>query len=321
MGRSLSFFVVFLSFCWLVNTQSRFTTPTTDRYTSPTCPKTNYGKDEPSKEENLYACKQYQCQSCCGENITMELAQVPLQQIGNVNMDQCSEKHHPLSGACSDEWTYIECFYQCSPNLFPWIGPLKKLHNIPICAKFCDNWFNLCAADYTCVAGEGNWLTGLDKGFNEDGTAKNPCKGGVSCRNYTQVYGSGEKLCNTVWGDLFKYTTDEEHCVDPSDIKHNLDFVKSLNPSYEVNDCTVTPVSYTDAGVIVGIVFGVLAGLLLIAAGVYYFMQRKKANDQPSKKDQPKTEEMTTLRTTSQPAKENPDTPPNTRDQSDVEEA
>ena len=59
-------------------------------------------------------------------------------------------------------------------------------------------------------------------------------------RNF-QVYGSGEKLCNTVWGDLFKYTTDEEHCVDPSDIKHNLDFVKSLNPSYEVNDCTVTP--------------------------------------------------------------------------------
>ena len=35
-------------------------------------------------------------------------------------------------------------------------------------------------------------------------------------------------------------------------------------------------VAYTDPGLIVGIVLGVLAGVCVIVAGVFFFLQRKK---------------------------------------------
>uniref|UniRef100_H2Y7U9 Folate receptor-like domain-containing protein n=1 Tax=Ciona savignyi TaxID=51511 RepID=H2Y7U9_CIOSA len=242
-------------------------------FTTPTCPRGDYHKETPSAETHLQACKQYTCDSCCFENITIELASVPIAQVGKLDYHQCSKQ---LTDACSNQHTYLQCLYQCSPNLYPWMGKVTRIPNsIPLCSNFCDQWYLTCQADMTCAPGVGNWKTGLNKGFDADGNPVNPCKDGVMCRNYTEVYGSGQALCENIWGTMFTYTTDTTNCIDPSDPAHNAKFVESLNSTFTSSVCA--PVEYVDAGMIVGIVFGVLAALGLIAAGVVFYMRQKKS--------------------------------------------
>ncbi|XP_078484722.1 riboflavin-binding protein-like [Ciona intestinalis] len=279
---------------------------------SPSCPRGDYQKESPSGQEHLAACKQYTCNSCCFENITTQLAIMPIQQVGKLNYEQCGK----LTDACSTQHTYLQCLYQCSPNLYPWmIESTRKLIAIPLCASFCDQWFFTCSADMTCAPGDGNWKTGLNKGFDASGNPVDACQPGVICRNYTETYGSGEVLCNNIWGTLFKYSTDTNNCIDPSNPTHNSEVVKSINSSYTTSICETEV--YTDTGMIIGIVFGVLGGIFLIAAGIAFYMRQKK-NKKPAGKSapaKPTSEEMSTLRV--QPSA---DTPPNTREGSDIAE-
>ena len=70
---------------------------------------------------------------------------------------------------------------RCSPNVahyaltsFP-----SALANLPVCANFCDEWFDACASDLTCAV---NWITDwlYVNGINQ-------CKDDAVCRNFRYI--------------------------------------------------------------------------------------------------------------------------------------
>ena len=61
-----------------------------------------------------------------------------------------------------------QCYYECSPDLGPYTKPgfdgFPFLDSIPICADFCDAWFEACRNEFTCAE---NWLDfSYPDGFN-----------------------------------------------------------------------------------------------------------------------------------------------------------
>ena len=100
-----------------------------------------------------------------------------------------------------------ECFYQCEPMLgYFQIGMTGHIQNVPVCADYCDAWFEACKDDLTCVE---NWL----HDFAKDVNGANICPVNSSCITYEEMYGSGEGLCNKMWGEAFYYSNDIDNCT------------------------------------------------------------------------------------------------------------
>ena len=90
-----------------------------------------------------------------------------------------------------------ECFYQCEPTLIKYQRPNMKdaAHGVPICASYCDAWFEACKDDQTCVV---DWLTGFNYTNNI-----HKCPDGSKCRTFKEV---GRccvlKYVNDIWNEL-----------------------------------------------------------------------------------------------------------------------
>ena len=80
------------------------------------------------------------------------------------------------------------------------------IKDVPVCADYCDAWFQACKDDLTCVE---NWLE--DFHFEVDGS--NKCPVGSQCVTFAQMYGSGRGLCNKMWGEAFYYETNKTNCT------------------------------------------------------------------------------------------------------------
>nr|XP_039274360.1 riboflavin-binding protein-like [Styela clava] len=258
------------------------------------CPFGAYTKEAPSQENNLKACKEYQCNSCCTEELTEQLVLVPLQMVGILNYSQCDGG---LSTACSNYMSYIQCYYQCSPNLYPWLHRVtRRLENLPICASFCGDWYEACKDDRTCVD-ETDWLRGFQKvqvgDDPKDITLQ--CKTGQPCRKYSEVYENAQKFCTEMWPGVTMYQTDESSCVIPGDQGHNKNVVKAVEGE-DAPFSTCESVHYTDTGMIVGIVVGVIAGAAMLTALVIFIIRTKEAKKHKAKGgSQPKPKEMEEL--------------------------
>jgi folate receptor len=90
-----------------------------------------------------------------------------------------------MSAKCQQFFEWQECFYSCDPWAAYYEDPLNSaaLKNLPICSTMCDDWFNACADDYTCVD---DWLA-----FPYDnGTyyCQQPCK------TFRETYGDSETM-------------------------------------------------------------------------------------------------------------------------------
>jgi len=246
-------------------------------------------KEKPSAEE-LKGCKKYSCNSCCTAEKSKALAARPLQAVGRFNFTQCGR---PLTGACSDSFQALMCFYKCSPNLYPFFGNTSR-DRIPLCSWFCDKWYNACAGDLTCVINQ-NWLLG----FNYHGKGEvDKCREGSVCRNFTQTYRSGQQMCDNLFGQIFMYSDNENECLNPFEEDRNTDIIKESYPGVQTSVCDDSMTSYADAGKICGIVFGVLGGIFLVLLGIAFYRKRsgKKENiQQPKKKEKGTRQEMTTM--------------------------
>ena len=100
-----------------------------------------------------------------------------------------------------------ECFYQCEPMLgYFQTGMTGHIQNVPVCADYRDAWFEACKDDLTCVE---NWLRDFTKDVN--GTNIYPINS--SCVTFEKMYGSGEGLCNKMWGKVFYYSSDSDNCT------------------------------------------------------------------------------------------------------------
>jgi len=252
-------------------------------------------KDKPSPEE-LKGCKQYSCNSCCTADAAKELAINPLNSVGRWNFTQCNRT---LSTACSDTFSEILCFFKCSPNLYIFENKEEGFfRKIPLCSWFCDRWFTTCMNDMTCVLDD-NWITGFKK---TDGGV-DQCYSAAKCRNYTQVYGGdldkpGKQMCDQLFGSSFEYSEDKDKCLDPFTESHNVEIINEFfNNTKETSVCKEEVyTNYTDAGKIVGIVFGVLGGIFIILAGLAFYRRKKESKSKNIKKaEQGTAQELATM--------------------------
>lgn len=96
--------------------------------------------------------------------------------------------------------------FQCEPQLWRFRNTNDSIHKVPICSSYCNDWFNACKDDKTCVE---NWLGG----FNSTSSGYHCPENSKECKTFSEVYKNGEGLCNKMWGDAFVYTKDTGNCM------------------------------------------------------------------------------------------------------------
>ncbi|XP_006265571.1 riboflavin-binding protein [Alligator mississippiensis] len=157
-------------------------------------------KEKPSPEPDMHECTLYSKSSCCDADFTAQLDHSPVIKVNNSYWNRCGN----LSKSCEDYTKKIECFYRCSPYAAHWINPnyTAAIEFVPLCQNFCDDWYEACKEDLTCVR---NWLT--DWEWDDNGV--NHCKS--DCSPYSEVFANGTELCQTLWGHSFKVS--ESSCL------------------------------------------------------------------------------------------------------------
>ena len=102
-----------------------------------------------------------------------------------------------------------DCFYYCEPILGHFqVGMSTAIRGVPVCSDYCNNWFDACKDDMTCVE---HWLE--DFVFDQGFTNRCPSNPDTSCRTFRQEYGNGEGLCNQIWGNSIFYSDDNDNCT------------------------------------------------------------------------------------------------------------
>ena len=150
-----------------------------------------------------------------------------------------------------------ECFYQCEPMLGHFqIGMTGYIRNVPVCASYCDAWFEACRDDLTCAE---NWL----RDFAKDANGTNICVKNSSCITFQEMYGNGEGLCNKMWGEAFYYSSDTDNCT-------VMIFDSGMiNPNIQLTFPQVLPDVSDNGSIQSTVVYGsVLTIMLLIAANI-----------------------------------------------------
>ena len=163
----------------------------------------NNHKKYASAEENLLACKAYKNNSCCTSDFTRQLVNPPIKSIYNFSWTPCN---NTLSARCEAFLVLIECFYRCSPDAIYWENPdfPSAIKKAPICASFCDEWYDACRDDLTCGR---NWLTDFNVSADGVNTCKQPCK------NFSAYFTNGKDLCEGKWGQTFVYKENDVDCL------------------------------------------------------------------------------------------------------------
>ncbi|XP_040278597.1 folate receptor beta [Bufo bufo] len=157
-------------------------------------------KTEPGPEDNLHGkCTPWKQKACCSVN-TSEAAHQDLSYLYNFNWDHCGV----MSEDCKQHFIHDTCFYECSPNLGPWIVQVdqswrnERIQDVPLCKEDCEGWYNACANDYTCMD---NWHVGWDWS-----TGVNRCPVGKSCQKLRDVFTSAKDFCEKVWSKSYAFT-------------------------------------------------------------------------------------------------------------------
>ena len=130
------------------------------------------------------------------------------------------------------------------------------IQGVPVCADYCDAWFEACKDDMTCVE---SWWTE----FNfEDGSNANSCPDGSTCRTFQDVYRDGEGLCNMIWGDQLIYSTNSENCT-------VMTFDNSFpNPNFNLAFPQSSSLSVVKSGSTM--IYGAVILMLLVTAATIY---------------------------------------------------
>ena len=125
------------------------------------------------------------------------------------------------------------------------IAQTGYIQHVPVCASYCDQWFEACRDDFTCVD---NWLDDFD--HDEDGI--NTCPEDSQCITFEDRYGNAQGLCNRMWGDAFIYSEDMDNCTVMA-FDGNMD-----NPNFQLS----FPVTEGSLVTSVSCYWAVLAGLV-----------------------------------------------------------
>lgn len=145
-------------------------------------------------------CKAWNDNTCCSANFTIELHKNQVKDLYNFHWGHCKN----LSSECEKFILAEECFWSCDPRLIEWHVGKAKIKHVPVCGDYCNDWYKACENDQTCVA---NWYH-----INYTDVAQN-CPKSSTCKTFKQMYGSGEQLCNKMWGESFRYVDSKCPCT------------------------------------------------------------------------------------------------------------
>ncbi|KAK6172513.1 hypothetical protein SNE40_016149 [Patella caerulea] len=164
-------------------------------------------KYEPSPEPDLYEhCRPWKGSSCCTRN-TSELIHTSDVWL-SLEWNHCGN----MSAKCLRKFHRETCFFQCSPNLGPWITTIvfqnalfERYRDVPLCESDCMSWWDACKDDLTCVA---NWAGD----FNYTGYSLE-CPANTTCKSFTEIYGNSTNFCEIIWNHDYKVVPDREPCM------------------------------------------------------------------------------------------------------------
>lgn len=93
----------------------------------------------------------------------------------------------------------------CNYNAVYFAGDFESsLDRVPLCSGFCDNWFDACKNELTCLS---NWIFGWE--YHPD-TGVNECPSDSECLTFEERYNNSQGLCNILWGNSFNYTNNDQ---------------------------------------------------------------------------------------------------------------
>ncbi|CAH0392840.1 unnamed protein product [Bemisia tabaci] len=146
-------------------------------------------KKEPGPESDLYKeCSPWKHRSCCTFDTTYNAHH---SNNHGFNFDHCSHVKI-MSERCRRHFIQDLCFYECSPNVGPWVVKVphkqskERFFEVPLCQIDCDSWFDACRHDYTCAEIWGR------NGFQWKNHT-NYCKESSTCRTFEEVYNNNAK--------------------------------------------------------------------------------------------------------------------------------
>ena len=190
-------------------------------------------KNTPGPEGNALAaidCQAWNSKSCCTWNTTSLIDRDGTLSLYGIIWDQCPQMSK-MSDKCKRHFQRDTCFYECSPNLGPWIevDPVsqvqrkERMKNVPLCASDCIAWYDDCLFDYTC---NDNWGKNWD--WSKKGTpgmCKKPCK------TFAEYFPDPKVFCEKLFNYSFEYESDELNCM-------NLVPVGSKNINFAIKAAT-----------------------------------------------------------------------------------
>ncbi|XP_071495129.1 folate receptor gamma-like [Diadema antillarum] len=164
-------------------------------------------KEKPGPESELFSqCLPWKDRSCCTDETTEGLHVSPTWH--NFDWNHCKQR---LSSECEKWMTQDLCFYECSPNVGPWLVPHnisirnERFVGVPLCRSECNIWFEACRYDLTCKE---NWAKGWDWS-----TGQNVCPADSQCQTFEAVYGNATNMCEKIWNGSFNVVNDTESCM------------------------------------------------------------------------------------------------------------
>lgn len=173
-----------------------------------TCLDADFHKELPEAEPLLHGeCSPWQDRACCEDTNTVAFHTSDV-WLG-FTWNHCPG--HVLSDTCRKWFLKDLCFYECSPNVGPWIVEHvirirnERFLNAPLCESQCNSWWEDCKNDFTCWA---IWA----KGFNYT-TGINTCPTGTTCRPFQEVWTNATTFCSEVWNYSWKVVPDSEPCL------------------------------------------------------------------------------------------------------------
>ena len=157
-------------------------------------------------------CTPWQNRSCCTWNTTSDIDKDGTLSLHNIVLDQCPKLKN-MSDKCKQHFKRDTCFYECSPNLGPWIveDPKSKktrkerMAGVPLCSSDCDRWYNDCKEEYTC---NDNWSKNWN--WTNKGTPQMCTK---QCKRFKEYFKSAKEFCQDLFDGSFKYHDTDANCM------------------------------------------------------------------------------------------------------------
>lgn len=167
-------------------------------------------KSEPGPESSLYGhCTPWKDHACCTEQTTHD---VHHKDMYSMSLDFCEgQTGRKMSNACREHFHKDLCFYECEPNIGPWIVKVdrkigkERFFEVPLCYSDCLAWWNDCRNDYACTP---NW----PRGFVFYG-GTNHCPKAAKCVTFEKMYSGAADFCSKVWDHSWKVVPDDTPCM------------------------------------------------------------------------------------------------------------